>query len=126
MRRRIGSVWRRLWREQRAVLVAFLVALALAGFFGGRIVVRTIYWANPAHRMQAPEGWMTPGYIARSWHLPVEEVDAILGIENGPELVGKGPPTLERIARVLDVPVQDLIGRLEAGLPATSGAKPAP
>lgn len=108
---------RRLWAEQRAVFIAFLLALVLALFFGGRIVVRTLYWANPAHQHQSPEAWMTPGYIARSWHLPVEAVDAVIGIENGPELVGKGPPTLQRIAEVLDVPLADLIGRLETTLP---------
>lgn len=108
---------RRLWREQRGPLIAFVLAAGLCAFFGGRIVIRTIYWANPEHHRQAPEGWMTPGYIARSWRLRIEDVDAVLGIENGPELVGEGPPTLERIARRLDVPLADLIDRLEMVLP---------
>ncbi|PTV94794.1 hypothetical protein C8J27_10662 [Rhodobacter aestuarii] len=116
---------RRLWREQRGALIAFVLAALLAAFFGGRIVVRTLYWANPEHQHQAPEGWMTPGYIARSWHLPVEQVDGVLGIENGPELVGKGPPTLDRIARKINVPLPDLIARLETGLPALVAAKQA-
>ncbi|SOB98981.1 hypothetical protein [Rhodobacter maris] len=117
---------RRLWREQRGPLIAFLLAASLAAFFGGRIVLRTIYWANPEHHRQAPEGWMTPGYIARSWRLKVEEVDAVLGIENGPELVGSGPPTLERIARALDVPLEDLIDRLAVGLPNITHPDPRP
>ncbi|MBZ4021605.1 hypothetical protein CKO11_03920 [Rhodobacter sp. TJ_12] len=117
---------RRLWREQRLALIGFVLAAVLAAFFGGRIVVRTIYWADPGHHRQAPEGWMTPGYIARSWHLKIDEVDAILGIENGPALVGHGPPTLERIARALDVPLPDLIGRLEAVLPNVAGTAPRP
>lgn len=116
----------RLWREQRGVFIAFLLAASLALFFGGRIVVRTLYWANPAHAHQPPEGWMTPGYIARSWHLKIEEVDAIIGIENGPALVGVGPPTLERIATALGVPVEDLIGRLAAVLPELAPPRPEP
>ncbi|MFD2175359.1 hypothetical protein [Rhodobacter lacus] len=115
---------RRLWREQRLPLIGFVLAATLAAFFGGRIIVRTIYWANPEHHRQMPEGWMTPGYIARSWRLKIEDVDAVLGIENGPELVGSGPPTLERIARALDVPLSDLIDRLEVVLPDL--AQPAP
>lgn len=108
---------RRLWRDQRGVVVAFVLAALLATFLGGRMVVRTIYWMDPAHHRQAPEGWMTPRYIARSWHLPVTEVETILGIVDGSALASKGPPTLERIAKALDVPLPDLIARLQTGLP---------
>lgn len=110
---------RRLWAEQRLALVAFLVALSLAGFFGGRMISRALYWADPAHHRQAPEGWMTPGYIARSWHIEVQAVDALLGIEDARKLVEDDRPTLEAIAEKLGVPVADLIARLEAGLPDT-------
>lgn len=108
---------RRLWHEQRLALIAFAVAVGLTLFFGGRMVARAIYWADPEHRQQHPEAWMTPGYIARSWHLHVEQIDAALGISNGPELVGSGPPTLERIAEVLNVPVSELINKLDTALP---------
>jgi len=121
------SLLRRLWREQRLVLVAFLVASALALFFGGRIVVRGIYWANPAHHRQLPEAWMTPGYIARSWHLPPEAVDAAIGVEDSRNLFENGPPTLERIAAQQHVSATDLIGRLEAVLPEIAAQdRPAP
>lgn len=109
---------RRLWAEQRAVLLAFLLALALAGFFGGRMISRALFWADPAHHHQPPEGWMTPGYIARSWHVDVKQVDAILGIEDGRKLVGDDRPTLDAIAKALDLPLADLVAKLEAGLPA--------
>lgn len=111
------SLLRRLWHEQRLVLVAFVVTSALALYFGGRIVARAVYWADPAHHRQLPEAWMTPGYIARSWHLPPETVDAAIGVEDSRKLFDRGPPTLERIAEHEDVPVADLIGRLEAVLP---------
>lgn len=116
---------RRLWREQRLVFIAFIIATALAIGFAGRGISRAVYWANPAHQQQIPEGWMTPGYIARSWHVPVEAVDAALGIENGPQLVGERRPTLEAIAEVLKVPVADLIIRLDAALPQIAAENPA-
>ncbi|WBL31794.1 hypothetical protein O5O51_08525 [Sinirhodobacter sp. HNIBRBA609] len=108
---------RRLWHEQRLVVIVFALAVGLTLFFGGRMVARAIYWADPEHRQQHPEAWMTPRYIARSWHLQVDQVDAVIGISNGPELVGSGPPTLERIAEVLNVPVAELIKKLDTALP---------
>lgn len=113
---------RRLWREQRLVFIVFLIATGLALFFAGRGISRALYWADPAHQRQAPEAWMTPGYIAHSWHIRIEEVDAALGIENGPQLVGQRRPTLDAIAQALDVPVDDLIGRLDAVLPEIAAA----
>ncbi|PYF12886.1 hypothetical protein C8J30_101268 [Rhodobacter viridis] len=115
---------RRLWAEQRLALVAFLVALSLAGFFGGRMISRALFWSDPAHHQQAPEAWMTPDYIARSWHVDVEAVDAILGIEDARKLVDDDRPTLEAIAEKLDVPVADLIAKLDAGLPQTPPRSP--
>jgi len=114
---------RRLWAEQRGALIAFLVALSLAGFFGGRMISRALFWADPAHHQQVPEGWMTPRYVAKSWHVPVEVVDAILGIEDARTLVKDGPPTLEAIARALDVPLPDLIAHLQTGLPGAVAAE---
>jgi len=87
------------------------------------MIARAVYWSDPEHHQQAPQAWMTPGYIARSWHVHIEDVDGILGIQNGPELVGKGPPTLERLAEVLGVPVSDLIKRLDEGLPKVAADK---
>lgn len=108
---------RHLWREQRFVFIAFLVASTLALGFAARGISRAIYWANPAHHQQMPEAWMTPGYIARSWHVKLEDIDAALGISNGPELVGNRRPTLEAIATALGQPVAALIDRLATALP---------
>lgn len=116
---------RRLWAEQRLVLIAFVIAVGLAAFFGGRIVVRAVYWANPAHHRQLPEPWMTPGYIARSWHLRPEEIDRTLGEGVGPGFIPDGPPTLERIAAKLGVPVGELTARLTTALPALAAQEPA-
>lgn len=107
----------RLWHEQRVALIAFFVALSLTLFFGGRIVLRAVYWANPEHHRQDPAPWMTPGYLARSWHLPNAAVDGALGLD-AQGVTGPGRPTLERIAAARGVPVETLIEDLRKALPA--------
>lgn len=101
----------RLWHEQRLVVIAFALAVALTAFFGGRMVVRAVYWSSPAHHRQMPEPWMTPGYIARSWHLPNGALDAVLGPRDG------GRRSLEEIARDRGIPVAQLLDELAAVLP---------
>lgn len=110
------SLLRRLWREQRVALIAFVVALGLTGLFGGRMIVRAVYWTNPAHHKQDPEPWMTPAYLARSWHLPNGAVDAAVGFDPT-TYSGKRRPTLSRIARERGVSVDLLIADLRAALP---------
>ncbi|WP_295533755.1 hypothetical protein [uncultured Thioclava sp.] len=112
------SKLRYLWAHHRVASIGFTVALLAALFFSVSFVRRAIYWSNPAHHRQIPEPWMTPGYIARSWHLPIPEVEAILRIENGRALVGPGRPTLDRIAKATNQPVEALLDRLATGLPA--------
>ena len=107
----------RLWHEQRVALIAFCVALSLTLFFGGRIVLRAVYWANPEHHRQDPAPWMTPGYLARSWHLPNAAVDGVVGFD--PQtFTGPGRPTLDWIATQRGVPVEVLIDTLRTALPA--------
>jgi acyl dehydratase len=53
----------RLWKQRPLLVSAFVLACALTLFFGGRLVVQTIYWANPAHHNQQVQGWMTVGSV---------------------------------------------------------------
>lgn len=110
------SVMGRLWREQRVVMVAFVLALALTGFFGGRIVVSALYWANPAHHRQDPEPWMTPGYLARSWQVPSAAVYAVVDFDPA-RYDSRRRPSLARLARAQGIPVEALIADLRAALP---------
>ena len=101
------SVLARLWRDQRVALIGFGVALLLVVFFGVRMIVAAIYWADPAHHRQMPEPWMTPGYIAHSWHLAPPEVGDLLGVTRQ-----DGRQTLAELARARGVPVNQLITEL--------------
>lgn len=111
------TVLARLWREHRALLLAFSLAAALTLFFAVRFVVFTVYWADPAHRERQPEGWMTPGYIARSWDVSRDDLRAAL------DLPAEGkPPTLAQIARDRGEPLPaflDEVAQVLAGLKAS-------
>lgn len=102
----------RLWRHHRAALLLFAAAAALTLFFAARFLVFGLYWADPAHRDGAPEGWMTPGYLARSWDLPREALRDLLAL---PEAEGK-PPTLAEIARDRGEPLDAFLAGLHADL----------
>ncbi len=93
-----------LFKAHPVLTPAFLLAAALTVMFTIRTIVFTIYWANPAHKDQAIEPWMTPRYLAYSWDLPPEEVATALGVELGTsrrvslaEITAKNGISLEEI-----------------------------
>ncbi|PKP71067.1 MAG: hypothetical protein CVT82_03655 [Alphaproteobacteria bacterium HGW-Alphaproteobacteria-4] len=95
----------RLWRTNRWALIGFLLAAVAVLFFAVRMLVSTIYWADPAHRNGPIEGWMTPGMVARSRHLPPEAVADALGLDRGTSR----RTTLAEIAAARGVPLEALI-----------------
>lgn len=111
----------RLWQSHRVALIAFMLALVAVSFFAIHFLVSAIYWADPAHRAQSPEGWMTPFYIARSWHLDREVVAKALALDFKQE---RGL-TLAELARARGVPLHDLLAELAAALPAAKAPAPA-
>lgn len=112
-----------LWRRHPLACLGFLAGLALTLVFLLRLALFTFYWSDPDHRRLVPEGWMTPGYVAHSWNLPVEEVAAQLGLTERPE--GK-PPTLAEIARAQGEDEAALLARLEGWLDAQTPISTAP
>lgn len=110
-----------LWRQRPVLVSAFVLATALTLFFGGRLVVQAVYWSNPAHQNQQVQGWMTVGYIARSWQLKGPQLDAEAGL---PTPRAKGhPQPLSEIAKDRGVPVSQVIAEVEAAI-ARLKAKP--
>ncbi len=96
------------WRRHPLLTTGFVLATLFTIMFAIRSVMFMIYWSDPAHRDQALEGWMTPRYIARSWHLPDDVVLKALGLEAMP----RRRMTLDRIARQTHVPLSDLEARI--------------
>ena len=80
-----------------------LLACAVTLFFGARFVSQAIYWSDPAHHNQAVQGWMTVGYIGRSWSLDPRQLDALANLPL-PEIKGRPQPLVE-IARDRGVPL---------------------
>ncbi len=102
------------WRRHPWLATAFALALAVTLFFATRMVLFTIYWSDPAHRDQSLQGWMTPGYVATSWDVPREVMQAALGDLGRP---GKRE-TLDRIAAESGLSLDEVSARIEAAIAA--------
>ncbi|WP_353472229.1 hypothetical protein PVT71_13100 [Salipiger sp. H15] len=87
------------------LLTVLAVALLAATVVGVRTVRHALYWADPAHRNVAPEGWMTLGYLERSHHLPRHSLAPALGLEPQP---GE-PLSLDEIAELRAEPLPRLL-----------------
>lgn len=103
----------RIWRRHPVLGTLFALALALTLFFVAQAAMDTAYWSDPAHHDQEIEGWMTPRYVALSWDVPREVMEAAVG--DAPRLRG-GRPTLERIAEMQGIPLEGLIAQIEAAI----------
>ena len=102
------------WRARPWLTAAFLLACAVTLFFTGRLVFYTAYWAT--HRDMPVEPWMTVGYVARSWDLDPRALDVAAGLPL-PEVKGR-PQPLAEIARDRGVPVETVLGEVEAAIAA--------
>lgn len=102
-----------LWRRHRLAILGFGLALVLVLVFAVRLTVAAFYWSDPAHRRATPEGWMTMGYLARSWQLDPAALAAHLGLDPG---TARGV-TLAQLARARAIPEDRLLADLAAALP---------
>lgn len=119
-------MWHRakdLWQHNRKALIAFVVVVCLAGFFGARATTQFIYWADPQHQDQTLAGWMTPRYVARSYDVPPTIIrDALfLGLD--------GPPMRTSVAAIAadnNVTLTELQVRVDQAVNAWRKANPRP
>ena len=111
------SPLRHLWSHHKVLFLTFCVALVTGIFFAARLALFTIYWSDPAHRFQPLEGWMTPGYIARSYQLDPEIVQDILAIgTDNPKAM-----TLSKLAKSRGLSQDAFINDLQTQLDAYKG-----
>jgi hypothetical protein len=102
----------RFWRENRLLVLAFAVLVAIALWFAMGAVRHALEFDVAKEQPLAP--WMTPRYVAHSWDVPREAMMDILGLE--PDNPRRR--TLEEIAAEKGVPVADYIAGIEAGITA--------
>ena len=103
-----------LWRRNPIGLMAFGLAAVVTLVFLTRFVLFTIYWSDPAHRDQRIEGWMTPGYIARSYDVPKAVVTDALGLGDTSER----RQSLEMISDDQGRPLPELEQAIQAAIDA--------
>ena len=103
---------KRSFRRAPLLTAGFVLAVVLATLFAVRTVVFMVYWSNPANHQRAPEPWMTPRFVARSWHVPPETVIDALGLKTMPAR----NHSLARIAQESGLPVETLEKRLNDAL----------
>ncbi len=98
-------------------LAGFLIASALALFFGYRLVDSALHWAE---RRAPLEGWMTVGFVANAWNIDRGELAAALGVA--------APPgtrvTLETVARDTGRPLAEVKAATEAEIARERAAGP--
>ncbi|GAB4349366.1 MAG: hypothetical protein Kow0026_04730 [Oricola sp.] len=110
---------RTLWRSNKLLVIAFAVALSLTVLFGVRTTVFLAYWST--HRNLPVEGWMPPGYVAKSHGVDVEVVREALGLD--PDRRDRRP--IARIARDRGVPPDQLIRDVNEALKAARASEAA-
>ncbi|WP_165826220.1 MULTISPECIES: hypothetical protein [Rhizobium] len=104
----------RLWQRHRILTSAFVAAMALALFFAGRTIFFVAYWSDPVRQDLPPAPWMTIGYVAHSWHVPVENLARGLDLPPPPK---DGPrPSLERLAKQRGQSFEAFKAEIEASL----------
>lgn len=104
--------------KQAPVLTsAFTIALCLTLWFGGQTVRRAVYWADPRHQNQEIEGWMTIGYVGRSWQVPKQDLAAAVA-EIVPGDAPRRLPPIDRMAQETGMSEADIIALLQAAIDA--------
>ncbi len=98
------------WKRRPVITSAFGIAVLLTVMFAVRSTVFMVYWSNPDKVDQEIQGWMTPRYIAQSWHLPHEVMYEALGTHEMPSR----RQTLEDIALELGISVEELEAKIIA------------
>lgn len=99
-----------LWRHHPRLSLAFALTSLLALAFLTRFLFALVYWS--AHHEEPLGPWMTVGYVARSWDVSPPVLNDLLGLGR-PE--GK-PMTLQDIAQLRGIPVEDLMVEVRAAV----------
>ncbi len=117
---------KKLWRQNRWLAIAFIIALTLALVFIIRAGVFLVYWQH--HEDEPVEGWMTIRYVAKSYRVPPKLLHDAIGLPH----TGPDHRPLIKIAREQNQPLDALTAQIieaieaERAAPGSPPAQPAP
>lgn len=114
---------KRLWSAAPVATAILALALAASLFFVAHGAFLWLGRPPIAEREQPVAAWMTPRYVARSWHVPREVVMQGLGMTRP---LPDGPMNLAEIAERKGVPVDTVIQDLESAIAAFRASKAPP
>ena len=115
------SLLRRMWRDAPILTLGLIAALALVGYFAGRLALGALYWNDPRNQDVPLAAWMTPRFVAHSWHVPPEVIRDALGL--APDGSGRRL-TLGQLADEQGIPLEDLTADLQSRIAAHRAAHP--
>ncbi|MCB1333578.1 MAG: hypothetical protein KDK26_07975 [Roseivivax sp.] len=101
--------------QNRKLMVAFVLALALVVFFAVRLVRDTPFWHLPDKPPDRIEPWMTPRFISHAWDVPPDVVAQALQLEHD----GTGRRvTMGELAESRGIPLEDLAAAVAQAIAA--------
>jgi hypothetical protein len=119
----LATFIKKIWSAAPVATVVLGLALSASLFFGVRSVVFLVTHPPRSERAQTVATWMTPRFIARSWHIPQR---VILRAIDAPEPPPDGPMSLTELAEFRGVPIAQVIAEVEAAISDFRPEKPAP
>lgn len=103
--------YKHLWRV--APIATALLSLSIVVLLIFTLRLGMFFFRPPPPKDVVIEPWMTPGFVAHSWHIPPDVMGAAMQIE--PRKGGR-PQNLEYIAEQKGIPVDQLIADIEAAI----------
>lgn len=100
---------------RRGLLAGFVLAAALAVFFGVRLFHGASLWTDTPPQDPPIAGWMTPRYVMRAWDTPPEVIAGALDLDEAG--VGRRM-TLTELAADRGEATEALIADLDAAIAA--------
>ncbi len=105
---------------RRGLLAGFILAAALAVFFGIRLFHGAALWSEATPQDPPIASWMTPRYVMRAWDVPPEVIAEALNLDQ--DGIGRRVTLAELAADRGDTP-EALAVRLEDAIAAFRSAR---
>ena len=101
-------ILRHFWTRHRYASIGLLLAVLITVGFGTRMIIATVFWSDPDHWREPPAGWMTIGFISKSWRIPPEVLLDTLSPDRSIPLRTR----LEDLAEQEGIPLPDLLDQV--------------